>query len=83
MAQKPISVEAVLRELQIDESELDDLISDGDLHPTGEGVGRLFDPLEVYEIKQRKEGYPTIPMPDLEELKEFLEQNDAEDKPPS
>ena len=80
MSEEPISIEAVLRELQIDESELEDLIADGDLHPTGEGNGRRFDPKEVHEVKQRKEGYPTMPMPDLEELKELLEQDEDEDQ---
>lgn len=79
MSKEPLSIEAVLRELQIDEAELEDLVNDGDLHPTGEGDQRRFDPSEVHEIKQRKEGYPTMPMPDLEELKEFLAREDADD----
>ena len=80
MANEPIKIEAVLRELQIDESELEDLITDGDLHPTSEGTSRRFDPEEVHEIKQRKEGYPTMPMPDLEDLRELLEQDDDGDE---
>ena len=68
MPEAPLSLEAVLRELQIDETELDELIAAGDLHPRGDGADRRFDPDEVWEVRQRKEGYPTIPLFDLKQI---------------
>jgi len=71
MNQEQMSIEAVLRELQIDEAELEELIEDGDLHPKGEGAARRFSADEVHEIKAKKEGYPTIPLPDIEDIRDL------------